>query len=251
MNLQRFFSVGAPTRSIRVAMAACSIIALNSMAHAESVSANGDVHLTAATYTVAESAGSVIVTATRSGGTSGTVSVTYTTENDTAVAGVAFAAKSGTLTWANGDGSNKTISIPIMNTKTTGTKAFFVRLKAVGSTILGTHTGATVDIVSSSAATAPSTTKSIKEWGVSCSDTIDDTAQLKAAMAAAANNAFTLVIDCPVRFHTGSAGGSPVAVPDGVTMSFLGSGEFLTTGVGLTVANLSAVTFIDFNMDVL
>jgi len=230
------------------------MIALNTVAQAETVSANGDVHLTAATYTVAESAGSVTLTAVRDGGATGSVSVTYATENDTAVAGVAYTAKSGTLTWASGDGSSKTITIPVANTKTTGTKVFFVILKAVGSTILGAHTSASVDIVPSAATVAPvapSVTKSIKEWGVSCSDSIDDTAQLKEALAAAANNAFTLVIDCPVRFHTGSAGGSPVAVPDGVTMSFVGSGELLTGGVGLMVSDVSAVTFIDFNMDLL
>ncbi len=246
-NQHRSVSVSALALTAKVALAVCSIFALTTMASAENVATNGDIGLTAATYTVAEAAGSVTITATRSGGTTGALQVQYVTVNSSAVAGQDYTATSGTLSWASGDNADKSFTVPVANTKTTGTKAFYIRLTAVGATLMGNHTSATVDIVASSSANAPPTTKSIKQW-VSCDESVDETAQFKAALAAAANNAFTLVIDCPVRFHTGYAGATPVAVPDGVTMSFTGSGELLTAGTGLTVADLSQVTFIDFKL---
>jgi Calx-beta domain len=251
-NQHRSLNVSALALSAKFALALCSTMALNTVVHAESAAVNGQITMSAATYSVAQSAGSVTLTVERTGGTTGALQVTYVTGNDTAIAGTAYTAKYGYLTWASGDAANKTIVIPIRNTNTTGTKEFWVGLKAVGATLLGTHSSAFVNIVgSTTTTTAPPVTKSIKQWGVSCTDSIDETAQLKAALGAAANNAFTLVIDCPVRFHTGVAGGTPVAVPNGTTIEFQGAGELLTGGVGLTVANLSEVTFIDFNLTVL
>ncbi len=249
INQHRSISVSALAFSAKAALAVCSL-ALTTLAHAASVPMNGDIGLTDSTYTVAEAAGTVTITATRSGGTTGPLQVAYTTVDSSAVSGKDYTATSGTLTWADGDGANKSFTVPVANTNTTGTKAFYIRLQAVGSTLMGNHTSATVDIVASSSEAAPTTTKSIKQW-VSCNEGVDETAQFKSALAAAANNAFTLVIDCPVRFHTGSAGGSPVAVPNGVTMSFTGSGELLTAGTGLTVADLQEVTFIDFKLTAL
>ena len=108
---------------------------------------------------------------------------------------------------------------------------------------------ATLATAGSGTATAGQVKKSIKEW-VSCSETIDESAQLASALQAAANNAFTLVVDCPVRLHTGTASKSSIAVPDGVTIEFEGAGEFLAASDGppaLTVANPSEVTFINWN----
>jgi len=69
-------------------------------------------------YVVLESAGSVTVTVNRvdTGGGFGTsASVTYATQAGTALATSDFTAKTGTLTWAAGDSSPKTIMIPITN----------------------------------------------------------------------------------------------------------------------------------------
>jgi hypothetical protein len=249
INKHRSFAVNALTLSAKLALAVCSMITLSTVANAtENVPVNGDVHMSAALYTVSESAGSVALTVERSGGDTGVVSVTYFTQNDAAVAGKDYTAVSGTLTWASGDGANKTINIPIINTKTpiTGTRSFFLRLQAVGGTLLGTHTGATVDITSSTAST-PAATKLLSEW-VGCNDAVDETPQLKAALAAAANNAFTLIVNCPVRVHTGFNGGTPIAIPDGVTLSFEGSGEFVTAGTAFTIAHLTEVTLINWNL---
>jgi hypothetical protein len=74
---------------------------------------------------------------------------------------------------------------------------------------------------------------------------------LEQALRSAADNAFTLVVDCPVRFHTGSAAQRSIEVPDGVTLSFRDAGEFLIADNGtpaLTVAESSDVTFLDWHI---
>jgi hypothetical protein len=112
--------------------------------------------------------------------------------------------------------------------------------------MLGSPTSAVVNIVGGT----PTVTKSIRAW-VSCSETIDESLQLEQALLSAANNAFTLLVDCPVRFHTGTAATRSIAVPDGVTIAFQGAGEFLVVSSGppaLTVAHPADVTFFDWNV---
>ncbi len=121
-----------------------------------------------------------------------------------------------------------------------------MRLTAGTGTILGTRTSAVVTIVGSTT----TVTKSIRAW-VSCNETIDESLQLEQALLSAANNAFTLLVDCPVRFHTGTASLTSIPVPDGVTIAFQGAGEFLIVSNGppaLTVAHPAEVTFLDWNL---
>ena len=244
--INRYFAVLALTLSTQLAFVICSTTTSGSAARA-SVAVNGDVGMSASTYSVAETAASVTLTAERRGGTKGALSVTYTTVGGTAAAGAQFTAETGTLKWADGDGANKTFTIPILHVKPfIGTKWFAVRLKAGTGTNLGSGTSATIHIVDS----PPPITKSIRGW-VSCSETIDESGQLEQALFSAANNAFTLIVDCPVRFHTGTASLRSIAVPDGVTLSFQGAGEFLMVDSGppaLTVAHPSQVTFLDWNL---
>lgn len=62
-----------------------------------------------------EGNGNAVVTVERSRGESGTVSVQYATANGTATAGQDYTAVSGTLTWGPGDGSRRSITIPILD----------------------------------------------------------------------------------------------------------------------------------------
>jgi Calx-beta domain len=249
MKQHRSFRTFALTLSTQFALV-CAAITATSAASAESVAVNGGITLTAGTYTVAENAGSVTITAERGGGKTGALSVSYTTANGTALAGKQFTAKTGTLTWANGDTSNKTFTIAISDaTPTTTTKWFAVRLTAEDGTLLGYHGSATIDIVGAAQTTA-ATSKSIRQW-VSCSDDIDESAQLQAALTAAANNAFTLVIDCAVRLHTGSAASHSIPILSGTTVQFESGGEFLIGAnsiPALTIANLSEVTLLNWNI---
>ena len=232
---------------VALALTLSAQIALVAPSAAVTWNYNGAVSLSASSYNVSETGGSVTLIAERSGGTHGAISVSYKTVNETAVAGAQFTAETHTLTWADGDGSHKTFTIPILDTKTfSGTKYFAVRLTAGTSTLLGSPTSAVVNIVGGT----PTVTKSIRAW-VSCSETIDESLQLEQALLSAANNAFTLLVDCPVRFHTGTAATRSIAVPDGVTIAFKGAAEFLVVGSGppaLTVAHPAEVTFFDWNL---
>lgn len=75
----------------------------------------GTIDFSATAYSVNEDGGTVIITATRTGGSTGAVSVNYATSNGTATAGSDYTSASGTLSWANGDSANKTFTVSITN----------------------------------------------------------------------------------------------------------------------------------------
>ncbi len=64
---------------------------------------------------VGEGDGTINVTVTRTGGSAGAVSVNFTTADGTAVAASDYTTNSGTLNWANGDATAKTIPIQILD----------------------------------------------------------------------------------------------------------------------------------------
>lgn len=116
----------------------------------------GTVALSATTYTVAQSAGLLTVTVNRADGSrDGTVA--YDTANGTALAGTDYTARSGTLTWASGDASAKTISLPIGNAApNAGDKTFTVALtNPTNGLALGTPAKATITVTAGAAAAAP------------------------------------------------------------------------------------------------
>ncbi|WP_428310343.1 Calx-beta domain-containing protein [Hydrocarboniphaga sp.] len=109
--------------------------------------APGTVGVASASYTVLESAGNVVVTVSRTGGSTGAASVDYATANGSASAGNDYTAKSGTLTWANGDAANKTISIVIANdTLAESSETLQLRLSAATGATLGAQATATITI---------------------------------------------------------------------------------------------------------
>lgn len=74
----------------------------------------GSVRFASATYTVNEGAGTATITVTRTGGTDGEVSVDYATSDGTATARQDYLARSGTLTFAEGQRS-LSFTVPIEN----------------------------------------------------------------------------------------------------------------------------------------
>jgi hypothetical protein len=109
----------------------------------------GTVQLAAATTTTIESISACEITVSRTGGSGGVVSVQYATTNATATAGEDYAAASGILLWADGDMSDKTISIPILqDVLGESAEAFTIALSAPsGGVVLGIASSATVVIV--------------------------------------------------------------------------------------------------------
>jgi hypothetical protein len=105
----------------------------------------GSVSLSAANYTVAPSQGAVAVTVNRTGGTSGVVVATYSTYDGSAVAGTDYTAAFGTLTWADGDATSRTITVPI-NPAAGGGGSFTFALLSVSGAGFGTPINAIVSI---------------------------------------------------------------------------------------------------------
>lgn len=63
---------------------------------------------------VIDTAGTVTLTVQHTGSTLGPVSVSYATADGTAKAGTDYVATNGTLSWAAGDGADKTITVGII-----------------------------------------------------------------------------------------------------------------------------------------
>jgi len=68
---------------------------------------------TSSTVEVAENAGTVTLTVRRVGGTNGELTVNYATTSGTATDGSDYVGTTGTLTWADGDSSDKTLTVTI------------------------------------------------------------------------------------------------------------------------------------------
>lgn len=74
-----------------------------------------NIQLSASTYSVGEAGGTVTITATRTGSSSGAVTADYATSNGTASAGTDYTAANGTLSWADMETGNKTFNITVAN----------------------------------------------------------------------------------------------------------------------------------------
>jgi len=114
----------------------------------------GSVQFAQATYTVGEGAGSVVISVTRTAGTSGAISVNYATANGTATggasctAGIDFTNASGTLNWADGDSATKTFNVTICDDALVeGSENFSGSLSgATGGATIGSPSTTTVTI---------------------------------------------------------------------------------------------------------
>ncbi|MBT8198519.1 MAG: hypothetical protein KJO84_08495, partial [Acidimicrobiia bacterium] len=115
----------------------------------------GTINLAQAAATIDETAGTVTLTVTRTGGTDGAVGVSYATAAGTAGLGD-FTATSGTLTWADGDTTEQTITVPITDDPLVeAEEAFAVTLSnPTGGAALGTAT-TTVTIIDDDIFTVP------------------------------------------------------------------------------------------------
>ncbi len=89
-------------------------------------------------FFVDEDGGSATVTVTRGSGSSGQVSVDYSTEDLSAVAGSDYSSVSGTLVWSDGETADKTFTVPITNDGT-AERSKLVRLTLTNpsGTVLG------------------------------------------------------------------------------------------------------------------
>jgi parallel beta-helix repeat protein len=84
-------------------------------AYEQQVAANSYLQFSKADYSVKENKNSVTIAVTRTDGSSGSVSVDYTTSDETATAGSDYNETSGTLNWEDGDASKKTFTVNIID----------------------------------------------------------------------------------------------------------------------------------------
>jgi hypothetical protein len=120
----------------------------------------GTLAFGAATYEVAENAGSITVPVLRTNGSDGAVTVNYATVNGTATAPAFFTAKSGTLTFADGE-TSKDISISIIdNAVGQPNRNFRITLSTVtGGAVLGERISTTITIINDDADFTPGLTQ--------------------------------------------------------------------------------------------
>ena len=109
----------------------------------------GTLQFNAANFSVNENAGTATVTVDRLGGNSSAVSVHYATSAGSATSGTDFTSVSGTLSWAAGDLSSKTFTVPIKDDSLNEfNETITVALSAPsGGATLGNQKTATVTIL--------------------------------------------------------------------------------------------------------
>jgi hypothetical protein len=113
---------------------------------------------------VNENGGSVSISVTRTGGSSGAVGVSYATSNGTATAGSDYISTSGSLSWANGDNATKSFSVSITDDSTyEADETFTMTLSgSSGGASVGSPGTATVTIIENDP--LPPATGLVGEW---------------------------------------------------------------------------------------
>ncbi len=98
-----------------------------------------------------ENGTSIVLSLVRGGSTAGAVSVDFATEDGTAVAGEDYVAAAGTVSWADGDGADKTVTIQLLqDSSQEAAEDFLVVLSNVtGNAVLGGIGTITVTIAAS------------------------------------------------------------------------------------------------------
>jgi hypothetical protein len=119
----------------------------------------GTIRFTQATRSIAEAGGSISLTAERVNGTTGAVSAQFATTSGSAGTPGDYAATSGALAWANGEGGTKSFPVNIVNdTETEGDETFTATLSAPsGGASIGSPSTTTVTITDDDTNCVPST----------------------------------------------------------------------------------------------
>jgi len=120
----------------------------------EAVPNPGSLSFELASLNVVETAGNVAIIINRNVGSSGAVSVNYQTQNQSASAGADFTTTNGTLTWADGDSTERIINVPIIDDNASeGVEDFTVNLTSPsGGATLGNGNTITISILDDEAA---------------------------------------------------------------------------------------------------
>ena len=109
----------------------------------------GVLQFSAADYSVGEADGNVTITANRAEASHGIVTIDYATTNGTAIAGEDYTATSDTLTWNDGDTTEKSFTVNISNDNIVESdETFTIALSnPTGNATVGSFSSTTVTIV--------------------------------------------------------------------------------------------------------
>lgn len=121
----------------------------------------GTLGFTATSFSANEISGNATISVSRSGGTDGAVSALYATSPGSAGAGTDYTPVNGTLSWANGEGGNKTFQVPVLDdTASDGNKTVNLLLQNPGGGAnLGTSSATLTITDNEQTACVPSTTE--------------------------------------------------------------------------------------------
>jgi hypothetical protein len=114
----------------------------------------GSIAINPTTVTVSEGDGFATVTVVRTGSTTGTATVFYSTSNGSATAGSDYTATTGRLVWGDGDNSSKTFQIPITDDTDTAealSESINVSIANSWNVSSATQSGTTATITTSAA----------------------------------------------------------------------------------------------------
>jgi hypothetical protein len=113
----------------------------------------GVLQFNSGNYTAPQTASSITITATRTGGNQGAAQVSYATvSGGTAVPGQDYTSTSGTLNWSSGDSSSKTFTVTLLNGPPAATnKTVFLSLSnPTGGAYLGSPSSSVLTLIESS-----------------------------------------------------------------------------------------------------
>lgn len=133
----------------------------------------GSLQFTSKALAATEATGALNFTVSRTGGSIGAVSVSYTTSDGSAIAGLDYVSRTGTLNWGDGDSADKTISIPLVNDGVVeGSESFTVTLyNPTGATgvdlgLIKSATGIIKETWPDPRFTSPNSSTSSPPWSV-------------------------------------------------------------------------------------
>lgn len=114
--------------------------ATGTIANDDAAGGTGSLQFSSLTYSINENSANATITVTRTGGTAGAVTVDFGTSNGTATAGQDYTAASGTLSWADGDGSAKNFTVPVLEdlSQENNETVNLVLMNATGGATVGT-----------------------------------------------------------------------------------------------------------------
>jgi uncharacterized protein (DUF1800 family) len=226
----------------------------------------GSFAFSAASYTVSQTDGSLVVNVARANGSSQAVTVAYGTTSGTATAGTDYIAAVGTLSWGDGDSATKSFSIPVLNTTPfSGAKSLTVDLNTpTGGAAVGSPKTATITINGSASSTQAgslafaaatySVNQSVGTLTINVARTNGSTGPVNVAYVSsngtATSGADYTAVNGTLNWTNGDISAKPITIPISVTTLFSGVKTFtvaLSNATGGAAVGMPTTATVSIN----